>query len=47
MRQESILVKSYATAKKRCAWASIIIKVDGGFMAFESMDDYKRFKNQK
>jgi hypothetical protein len=30
-----------------CPWASKVIKVDGGFMAFENVEDYKTWKNQK
>lgn len=47
MRQEFIQVKAYVTAKKLCPWAYIIIKVDGGYRAFEAMDDYQKFMNQK
>ena len=33
--------------QKLAPWAAKIIKVDGGYMAFESLDDYKTWKNQK
>jgi hypothetical protein len=34
-------------AKKECPWASVIAKVFGGFMAFESVEEYRTWKNQK
>lgn len=47
MRKEFIACKYYYQARKSCPWASIIIKVDGGYRAFESRDDYKTYKKQK
>ena len=38
---------SYYFVKKYCSWAAKIVRVDGGWMAFESIDDYKIWKNQK
>lgn len=29
-----------------CPWEAVIAKVDGGFIAFESVDDFKVWKNQ-
>jgi len=29
------------------SWAAIIIRVDGGWQAFESVDDYAIWQNQK
>ena len=36
-----------AKAKKIATWASKIVKVEGGYMAFESWTDYQTWKNQK
>jgi hypothetical protein len=47
MRTVSIYTKSLKEAKKQAPWAAKIIKVDGGYIAFESMDDYKTFVSQK
>lgn len=47
MRKEFVECKSRSTAKKACPWAGIIAKVVGGFIAFESEDDYRTWKNQK
>ncbi len=47
MRNQFIDVKTYYAAKKAAPWASKIIKVDGGYRAFESITDYCLFKNQK
>ena len=44
MRQVTIDCKSYNTAKNRFPWAAIIAKVEGGYTAFESLDDYRRWK---
>lgn len=34
-------------AKKAAPWAVKIVMVDGGFIAFESIADWKIWKNQK
>lgn len=47
MKKEFIQVKSYRAAKKQAPWAAIIAKVEGGYMAFESVNDYLIWKNQK
>jgi hypothetical protein len=47
MRKEFIECASYRTAKNHCPWAVMITRVDGGFMAFESLQDYKTWKGQK
>lgn len=39
--------KNRKQVDKLCPWASKIVKVDGGWMAFESWDDYRTWKNQK
>jgi len=30
-----------------CPWASAVVEVDGGWMAFESQADYETWENQK
>ena len=47
MKKALIICKTRKTAVKRAAWACKIVKVEGGYMAFESWDDYKVWKNQK
>jgi len=47
MRKELIEVSSYSTAKRRAPWAAVIARVSGGFMAFESVDDYRTWRGQK
>lgn len=47
MRQELIECRSRSTAQRRCPWAAIIAKVEGGFRAFESVVDYAIWKRQK
>ena len=39
--------KSRSTAARRNPWAEVIIKVDGGYLCFESDDDYRTWKNQR
>lgn len=47
MRTKFIECETRYAAKKECPWAAVIAKVDGGFMVFESYDDYEIWKNQK
>ena len=47
MRKETILNKSRYMAKKECPWATIVVKVYGGYICFESITDYEIWKNQK
>ena len=47
MRRELIECKSRATAKKQAPWAAVIAKVDGGYMAWESVADYQTWCAQK
>ena len=47
MKTQFIETESRYQAKKQCPWASRTAKVFGGFMCFESVDDYKTWKNQK
>ena len=47
MRQQFVETNSRAKAQKECPWASKIAKVFGGYMCFESVDDYNIWKAQK
>jgi hypothetical protein len=46
-RVEMTVCKTKATAIKKMPWAEIIIKVDGGYMGFESIDDYKQWQYER
>lgn len=47
MRTEFVECADYRTAYRRAPWASRVAKVCGGFMAFESVNDYETWKRQK
>jgi len=47
MRKEMVETKSRKESEKSCLWAAKIVKVDGGYMCFESLADYETWKNQK
>lgn len=47
MRQHIIECKTLRTAKRRAPWAAKLVKVYGGWMAFESVTDWEIWKNQK
>ncbi len=47
MRTELIECKTRKTAERRAPWAAIIIKVEGGYMAFESREAHTTWLNQK
>ena len=47
MRQAFIECKCRKTAVRRCPWACKIVKVCGGYHAFESWNDYDIWKNAK
>jgi len=47
MRKEFVECKSRATARRHCPWAAVIAKAEGGYWAFESVDDYRIWKVQK
>jgi hypothetical protein len=34
-------------ARKLCPWAVVIAKVEGGFICFHSVADYKKWRNQR
>jgi hypothetical protein len=37
MRKEFVSCKDRRTAKRRCPWASVIVKAVGGYWCFESV----------
>ena len=45
MRREFLEVATIEEAQANCPWAAEIVEVDGGFMAFESMDEYNTWAN--
>ncbi len=47
MRKQFIECKTRRRAIQECPWASYILKVDGGYQCFESIDDYNIFINQQ
>ena len=46
MRTQFVQTESAKDARKSCPWQSRIAKVCGGYMCFESIDDYKVWNNQ-
>lgn len=47
MRTEMIQAATAAQARKLAPWAVKVVKVDGGYFAFESYADWLVFKAQK
>lgn len=47
MRTEFVECKYKYQAVRECPWAARFAKVVGGYMAFESVYDYKVWLNQK
>ena len=47
MRKQFVECKSRSTAKRKCPWASRIMKVVDGYICFESVEDYRIAKKQK
>ena len=47
MRKEFIECKSRAQAERLAPWAAEILKVEGGYMAFESIADAEIWRGQK
>ena len=47
MRSKFVECKSKKVAVNECPWASVVIRVTGGYICFESYSDYMIFKNQK
>lgn len=47
MRTMFIECKDRRTAVRRAPWAAVIIKVDGGYVAFLSAQDAELYRKQK
>ena len=47
MQTQFIPATTAAQARKLAPWAAKVVKVDGGYMAFESVADYMTWKAQK
>ena len=47
MRKQFVEAKTRKQAADACPWASEIIKVDGGYMCFESVEDARIWRAQK
>jgi len=47
MRTQFFDCKTRKTAINRAPWAARIVKVEGGYLAFESIADYSVWKSQK
>lgn len=47
MKKETIQTESRKEAINQMPWAAKIVKVDGGYIGFESIVDYQIWQNQK
>ena len=47
MQQQFVEAKTKKEALAKCPWAEVIVKVEGGYMCFESRQDYETWKRQK
>lgn len=47
MRTEFVDCNSRSTAKRRCPWAAVIARVEGGYRCFESAEDYRLWRKQQ
>ena len=47
MKTQIIAAKSAVSARKTAPWAAKVAKVEGGYMAFESIADYAQWRNQR
>lgn len=47
MRQTFVECDNLDDVYKECPWVEVVIKVVGGFMAFESAWDWQVWENQK
>ena len=47
MRKQFIEAKTAKKAREAAPWADKIVKVEGGYMAFESAQDYTVWKQQR
>jgi hypothetical protein len=46
MRQEFLEVDTMQKAQSLAPWAAMIVAVEGGYMAFESITDYETWMGQ-
>jgi hypothetical protein len=46
MRRETLNCETHEQAEDLAPWAAIIVQVEGGWMAFESMADYETWSKQ-
>jgi hypothetical protein len=47
MRTQFAQTSSRRTAEAECPWSTKIVKVDGGYMVFESINDYQTWRSQQ
>ena len=47
MRTQLVQTVSLIHAQLECPWAEMVVKVEGGYLCFESIDDYETWNNQK
>lgn len=47
MRHQFVTAKTAKEARDKAPWAEKIVKVEGGYMAFESARDYETWKQQR
>lgn len=47
MQCEFVEVETLDEAEVACPWATIVVKVEGGYLAFESVADYETWKAQQ
>ena len=41
------IAPTIGAAEDLMLWAAIVVEVDGGWVGFESVDDYDQWENQK
>lgn len=47
MRQSFLQVETEEEARDEAPWAAVVIEVEGGFRAFESLADYETWTKQQ
>jgi hypothetical protein len=47
VRKEFLQVETLKEARAKAPWAAKVVRVEGGYMAFESISDYATWRNQK
>jgi len=47
MRTQVCYVSTITEAWEECPWACVVTKVEGGYICFESQDDYATWKAQR